>query len=203
MNRSRGFTLIEVMIALTLLSMMMVATIAAMRTFGNTKATIGRVTDRVDEVRVVSEFIRNSLGAAMPLAREGRIDEDGDAPEIGTYFWGSPTSVVWVSPLLGGSGLGGVFVMRLTFADGKLGLTWHPYAKSVQAYSGEETESRELLRDVEEFELGYLDSFGGEWVEEWPGLASNPVAVRLNIKARGKYWPEMVVRLSTDVSSAP
>ncbi len=93
--------------------------------------------------------------------------------------------------------------MRLVVADGKLGLTWHPYAKSVEAYSWEELESRVLLHDVEEFELGYLDSFGGEWLEEWPGRASNPVAVRLNIKARGKYWPEMVVRLSADVSSTP
>lgn len=203
MSRSRGFTLLEVMVALTLLSMMMVAVIAAMRTFGNTKVTIGQVTDRVDEVRVVSGFIRNSLGAAMPLAREGLIDEDADGPEVGTYFRGSPTSVVWVSPLLGGSGLGGVFVMRLAFADGELTLSWHPYVKSVQAYDSQELESRVLLQDVEEFEVGYLDSFGGEWAEEWSGQANNPVAVRLNIRSRGKYWPEMVVRLSADGVSKP
>jgi general secretion pathway protein J len=73
-SRLRGFTLIEVMIALTLLSMIMVAIIAAMRTFGNTKATIQQVTNRVDEIRVVSEFLRKTIGSAMPVLQQGGLD---------------------------------------------------------------------------------------------------------------------------------
>ena len=93
--------------------------------------------------------------------------------------------------------------MQLALVDEKLELKWHPYAKSVEAYSWEELEARALLSDVEEFEVGYLDTFSGEWLDEWPGLTSNPVTVRLNIKARGKYWPELVVRLSSDASPSP
>ena len=203
MKQDRGFTLIEVMVALTLLAMMMVATIAAMRTLGNTKATIVKVTDRVDEVRVVSEFMRNSLGAAMPVMRQGLIDEGSEAPLSGTYFWGGPSAVIWVAPLVGGSGLGGVFIMQLALVEDELQLTWHPYAKSVEAYSAQDSQSRILVREVEEFSLGYLDDFAGEWVEEWPGAQANPVAVRLNIKSREKYWPEVVVRLSSDGITFP
>jgi general secretion pathway protein J len=197
-SRSRGFTLLEVMVALMLLSMIMVATMAALRTFANTKATIAQVTNRVDEIRVVSEFLRNTVGAAMPVLREG-VMEDAleDTTGIGTYFWGDAAQLVWVSRLVAGASLGGVFVMHMTYRDDKLELQWLPYVRSVEGLSWDEVEPRVLVDDVEEFELGYLSAFGGEWVDEWAGLAANPVAVRMNIKSGGKYWPEMVLRLDS------
>lgn len=198
MSRARGFTLLEVIVALTLLSMMMVATIAAMRSFGNTKVTLEQVTNRADEIRVVSEFLRNTVGAAMPLMREGVIDDTlEDAAGFGAYFWGGPEHLVWVSRLVAGADLGGAFVMQMTYRDDKLGIQWHPYVSSVEALNWEDVESRILLDDVEEFELGYLSAFGNEWVDEWTGVGFNPVAVRINIKSRGKYWPELVMRLGS------
>jgi len=195
-SRVRGFTLVEVMVALTLLSMIMVATIAAMRAFGNTKTTIKQVTDRVDEVRVVSEFLRNTIGGAMPLLRVGVMDHTfNEGADLGTYFWGDSTEMMWVSPLVAGADLGGAFVMRMTFVDGKVELKWHPYEASIEAFTWGELEPRVLLDDVEEFELGYLSAYGGEWVQEWPGFDANPVSVRLNIKSRERYWPELVVRV--------
>jgi general secretion pathway protein J len=102
---------------------------------------------------------------------------------------------VWVSRLVAGASLGGVFVMHMTYRDDKLELQWLPYVRSVEGLSWDEVESRVLVYDVEEFELGYLSAFGGEWVDEWAGLEANPVAVRMNIKSGGKYWPEIVLRL--------
>lgn len=196
MSRAKGFTLIEVMVALTLLSLIMVATIAALRTFGNTKVTLERVTNRVDEIRVVSGFLRNTVGAAMPVMREGAIDDTlEDTAGFGTYFWGDSTHLVWVSPLVAGTSLGGTFVMQMTYRDDKLEIQWHPYVSSVEALHWGDVESRVLLDDVDEFELAYLSAFGDEWVDEWAGIGANPVAVRMNIKSHGKYWPELVMRL--------
>jgi len=195
-RRARGFTLLEVMIALVLLSMVMVATIAAMRTLGNTQATIGEVTGRVDEIRVVSQFLRNTVGAAMPVMREGIVDGAAeDAANLGTYFWGDRTHLVWVSPLVAGASMGGTFVMQLAHIDDQLKLKWHSYDKSVEALNWDAVEPRILLDNVEEFELGYLGYYGGEWVEEWTGSISNPVAVRITIMSGGRYWPELVLRL--------
>lgn len=196
MSRAKGFTLVEVMVALTLLSLIMVATIAAMRTFGNTKTTIQQVTNRVDEVRVVSGFLRNTLGGAVPVARTGAFGDSFEQVEnTGTYFWGGPTEIIWVSPLVAGANLGGAFVMRMAYVDGRLELKWHPYEATVGAYNWGELEPRVLLDNVEAFELGYLPAYGGDWVQDWPGSVLNPVSVRLNIKARERYWPELVVRL--------
>lgn len=210
MNKSRGFTLIEVMVALTLLSMMMVAIIAAMRTFGNTKATIGTVTDRVDEVRVVSEFLRKTIGNAMPVVGAGDSEASVETFDDSiAYFKGDDAHLTWVSSLLAGADLGGSYVLSLQRQEEKLVLTWQLYqrenygagndgldSRDAQDDGSEEQTSRVLLETVEEFEVGYLARYGEEWLEQWGGQANTPVAVRLNIKSSGTYWPELVIRLN-------
>ena len=50
---NRGFTLIEVVVALSILSLLMLAVISALRTFGNTQVSLEKLTDRVDQMRTV------------------------------------------------------------------------------------------------------------------------------------------------------
>jgi general secretion pathway protein J len=195
-NRPRGFTLLEVMIALTLLSMLMVATIAAMRTLGNTKASVAHVTDRVDEIRVLSEFLRNTISAAMPVVRVGNSTGDFAEGAYGTYFAGDATHLVWVAPLVAGANMGGAFIMQLALVENRLELKWYPYQSDVAAVDWDALESRILLQSVDEFQVGYLANYGGEWVDIWEGSQSIPVAVRLTLRSREKYWPELVIRLS-------
>lgn len=197
MNRGRGFTLIEVMVALTLLSMIMVATIAAMRTLGNTRTSVGQLTGRVDEIRIVSEFLRNTIGAAMPVTRVGNAEAMfTEGASYGTYFAGDAASLIWVAPLVAGADMGGVFVLYLTLVDETLELRWLPYQSDVQALDWSAVEPRKLLQSVEEFQVGYLAAYGQDWLDVWEGSQRNPVAVRINIRSAGKYWPELVIRLS-------
>ncbi len=197
MNRQRGFTLLEVMIALFILSMIMVATISALRGFGNTKATITQVTNRLDEVRVVSGFLRNSLGSAMPVSVGETRAPTFDRPKpSATYFQGSASEMVWVAPLVAGADLGGAFVMQLYYTDQRVEFRWYPYRPSAEKPNWTEVEPRILLEDVEAFTIGYLGDYGGEWLAEWSESSANPVALRLNIKSRNKYWPELVMRLN-------
>ncbi len=197
MSRARGFTLLEVLVALTLLSMIMVATIAALRTLGNTKTSVTQVTDRVDEIRVLSEFLRNTIGAALPVVRVGSSADDFlDADAYGTYFAGDATRLVWVSPLVAGADMGGAFVMQLALVEGRLELKWHPYQSDVLAVDWNDLEPRVLLPSVDEFQVGYLAAYGAEWLDLWAGDQRNPVAVRISIRSRERYWPELVIRLS-------
>jgi general secretion pathway protein J len=91
--------------------------------------------------------------------------------------------------------------MQVTYRGDKLEIQWHPYVRPVEAFHWVEVESRVLLDNVEEFVLGYLSAFGDEWVDEWAGTGASPVAVRMNIKSRGKYWPELVMRLDLGESN--
>ena len=72
MRRARGFTLLEVLIAMSLLTLVMVAVLASMRTLGNTRTTLDQVIERIDQVRSVSGFLRTSIGGALPLAQTNR-----------------------------------------------------------------------------------------------------------------------------------
>ena len=59
-----GFTLVEVMVSITVLSMILLATVTALRTFGNTQQSLQHMTHRVDEVRSVSGFLRAAIESA-------------------------------------------------------------------------------------------------------------------------------------------
>ena len=65
MSRTAGFTLVEVIVALGIFSLIMLATVSGYRTLGNTASTINHMTDRTDELRSVSTFLREAF--EMPL----------------------------------------------------------------------------------------------------------------------------------------
>jgi len=195
MNRDRGFTLMEVMIALTILSMMMVAIVSSLRTFANTKATLEIKTARVDEIRMVSAFLRRSLEAAMPSGGGSNVPTFDVVDDQLTYFLGTSSGLTWVAPVVGGSGFGGVNFMRLSLDGEELVLRWQPYRRDMAPVDWSRMKSRTLIQDVEEYRVSYRPSYGGEWLEVWSDSSSSPVSVRMNIKAGGKYWPELVVRL--------
>lgn len=204
MRRHGGFTLLEVLIALTLLSLMMVGVVAAMRTFGNTKVALESVTGRVDEIRVVSDFLRGSIGGALPVLRIGtaKTDDRFEGSSGDTYFAGDSSGVMWVAPLVAGANAGGAYVMQLSRSGERLELKWRPYQRNYADFEAATVEPRILLDSVEEFSIGYRASHNGKWLEAWPGQRFNPVAVRLNIRASGRYWPELVIALNGDAVHA-
>jgi general secretion pathway protein J len=191
------------MIALVIFSMMMVATISALRAFGNTRLTVERLTGRVDEIRLLSGFLRETMGAAMPVARYGRpVGSNDTGAGSGVYFSGLPAEMVWVAPIAAGAGFGGVYILRLNVDQGQLVLRWHPYNPDASAVDWGAAERRVLLDDVEDLRFGYRASRassldGAAWQEQWVSPLGNPAVVRLSLKAGGRYWPEIVVRLNT------
>ena len=55
---SGGFTLVEMLVALTLMSLVMLGMASAIRTMAQTEERIDVRVDRADEMRVASGFIR-------------------------------------------------------------------------------------------------------------------------------------------------
>lgn len=196
MRTNRGFTLVEMIVALAIFSMISVAVVAAMRILGNTSTALEKVTARVEEIRAVSEFLRGSIGSAMPVVRIGEF-ADGAATQTryGTYFRGDAQQLQWVAPMLAGANMGGAFVIYLAKVEDRLELRWHPYQKHLASIRPAEVRSRVLLEGVEDFEVGYLPRYQSEWLSQWPGDMSTPAAVRLTVRAADRYWPELVIRL--------
>jgi general secretion pathway protein J len=184
------------MVAVTLLSMMVLSTAAAIRTLGNTKSTLDGVTNRIDEVRSVSDFLRNSLNAAMPVVRVGAPEISDDLNDgYGTYFYGDQSQLLWVAPFVAGANLGGVYVMHLAHREDRLELRWHPYQRDALAIDWVSIEPRVLAGSVTAFDASYLPRLGAEWEDVWLGGHSLPLAVRLNVQAGDRYWPELIMNM--------
>jgi len=194
-KKSRGFTLVEVVVALGVLSLILLATVSALRTFANTQVSLERLAGRVDEVRTVSGFIRDLLGSAMPGARQsGGLSLGGGSAEF-AYFEGTSNSLAWKAPALFGEAYGGTLLMRLAKEDNALKLYWQELPLSNRPVVWHGKDSRVLLESVEEFKVDYRPEFDLPWQHEGWDTDGAPALVRLTIKANGRYWPDLIVRV--------
>ena len=79
----------------------------------------------------------------------------------------------------------------------RLVMRWLPYNRNIEKLDWSGQDGEILTENLEEFTLGYRPSYEEDWVDSWENSQSIPVAVRLNLKSRGRYWPELVVRLDS------
>jgi general secretion pathway protein J len=84
-SASRGFTLIEVVVSLAILSLVLLGTVTGLRTLGNTHVSLERVTQRADEVRTVSAFLRDLMESAVVGSGSGGLTLGGGS-SAASYF---------------------------------------------------------------------------------------------------------------------
>ena len=192
-KRQRGFTLVEVMVSLTLLSLVMLATITGLRTLANTQEAIERMTGRVDEVRSVSGFLRDTLQSAVIGASRSRLSLGGSR-EDSTFFETSGTSLAWKSIVLFGEGFGGSYLVRVAKEENLLVLRWQEPAPRGKAKDWKKMPSRVLVKNLEEFKLSFRKDFSAPWTDSI-GRDVVPVLVRFQVKAAGRYWPDLILRV--------
>lgn len=192
-GRQRAFTLVEVMVATTILSLLMLATVTALRTLGNTGTALERVTSRVDEVRTVSTFIRDLLESALISGNPGGLSLGGGSGAE-TFFGYGEDYLELNSAVMFGEGFGGSYRVRLGREGAQLVLRWQeiPPPGTEPDWAG--TPSRVVVSGLEEFALAVREDFVSEWQADGDPLR-NPVLVRLQIKASGRYWPDLIARV--------
>ena len=109
-RRARGFTLVEVVVALALLAVILTGLISALVTFARTSDRVDQRTQAGDDVRLVYAFLSQSLGPADPRMRT-RPD---DAVTL-SWMQGTATELVWLGLMPARHGVGGLFHLRLGF----------------------------------------------------------------------------------------
>lgn len=189
-----GFTLVEVVVALGILSLVMLVTITGLRTLANTQAALERMTARIDEVRTVSSFLRDTMESAVVGAGPAALSLGGGSSEDAGYFALSPDALAWKSTILIGENFGGSYLLRVAREDDLLVLRWQlPNARG-EPDDWAEAQARTLLADVEEFEVTWRGDREGDWQQVWePGDEAH--WVRLLIRASGRYWPELIMQV--------
>ena len=188
-----GFTMVEMIIALVILSMIMLATLTALRTFAQTQSKIEEVTARLNTTRQVTDFLRRTIGQAMPIPFAPT--KGNHESSYGTYFIGEQTSLIWVAPMSFGLDAGSSFVFRLSQEDSHLWLQFAPFLDPVTEPDWDGLIKHELLADVTVFEIGFLGGRDSEWLTQWPLSQTSPALVKLTVSSAERFLPEIVVRL--------
>ena len=193
MIRRRGFTLIEMSVALVVLSLIMLATVTALRTLGNTQVAVDRLTLRNDEIRSVSSFLRDALESAILGGDTGGLSLGGVVNP--TLFEISPTSLVWRSVVRFGENAGGSYVVRVALEGSELVLRWQRPDASGRLDEWNKTASRAFIGDVQSFDVAYRREFAGPWLSEWDEQGA-PAWVRLQVRAGERFWPDIVMQVA-------
>lgn len=190
----RGFTLVEVIVALAILSMIVLTTLTAFRTLVQTQTRITQQTERTEQMRMVSLFLRSSISQATPVRRE----LEGRSAERVTYFRGEPQELIWVAPVLRGSAsTRGLQVSRLSLNEkAQLQIQFAPYISSRQLPAWEQYQAHTLLEEVTEFAIRYAD-MDGILQNNWPWSENSPIHLKLRLAVAGSRWPELALALPT------
>jgi general secretion pathway protein J len=205
-----GFTLIEVLVATTVLSLVLMLTVSAMRMIGQSSARVAEAVDRNDEMRAVSLFIRNTIRQATTGSGTSDGQSGGgtwasvySSESEPAYFRGDDGAIAWLSPVSVFPGQVGRQYLQLKREDNTLILRASQYEDGAEPPDWESLGGGELVAgDVSEFRVSYRWAPGMEWSDEQPDDASLPAAVKIRLKVRERYWPDLVVALDNYSQSA-
>lgn len=194
MSTARGFTLVEVVISLALVSLVMLGLVGAMRTFGDSAGRIESRSSAIDDLRMVPGFLEQILSRASPRARAGI-----DATAQSGWFEGHSQALSWLGVMPGRHGAGGLSHFRLGLAEqggnAVLAVQIAPFRGDDEPPDWTRLESEVVADQVVDVAFRYLSVEGGEWRETWAGDEALPGWVDISIKTRSTVWPMMIFRL--------
>lgn len=198
-RRARGFTLVEVTLALTLLAVMLAMLFAGLRLAARAWDSGSARSDRADQLALTTGFLRRELALAFPWRFR-------DASAVRLAFNGSASDVKFVSMRpadLGGGGLafvsfqyegasgpqGGRLVMRRSLAA----------AGDSDFSAVDAAEAFTLLEGIESLRFSYYgaenDIQAPAWSDTWQYPQRLPSHVRLEARLLSTPVPDVVVAL--------
>lgn len=202
LKTSSGFTLIEVMIAMTLLGIMMVLLFSSMKICAESWQKGEDKISEVNDVAVVYQFFQHHLSTAKPLWNDFTNDNEEYS------FQGSKQDVQFVSSFPASAKKSGLQLFKIKMLQEgdnqylQVSITpFFPVAEGDEWHTEEVT----LLQHVRNFALSYYlqdDSQPeGIWQDDWLGQDMLPNLVKIKIERDdGSFWPEMIFALKNEAS---
>ena len=195
-RRSGGFTLVELLVAMTLLGLIFVALFGGLR-FGTRTWEVGNErSEAFAEVEVMQSLLRRQLAQAVML-RTPKGDQ--------SVFLGEGDRLGFAAPGPSQTGVGGLYLFEIFTEPSdenlRLVLRWQIHRPDLEfPLDGEEGESRVLLENVEGLRFSYFGDTEKrkdvQWNDSWSDLDILPKLVSVEValpSGDGRYWPNLIV----------
>lgn len=191
-----GFTLLELLIAMTLLGFILALLFGGLR-LGSRSWDAGELrSERSTHLSLVQGFMRRELSQVYPFRWKKKVN-----PELA--FAGESGKLRFVAPVAARLGPGGLYLVSLEFVrdtdGGQLVMKRsipEPDSADFNALDG--AEKLVLAEQVESVNFSY---FGPEtkdadpqWQDKWDSTTLLPYLIRVRLKfSNGRDWPDLVV----------
>ena len=199
MRRAAGFTLLEVLLATSLLAAAMALGFATLRAAAATAQRGEAIAERNERIRAVSDFLRRRIGGAQGIVFE--LDPGTGASK---RFEGDENSMRFVADLPDYLGRGGPQLHAFGVGRGATGgldlLVEFRMVQGGQVLVGSAARPPEALaEDLRQVRFAYRGLTGndgfGPWERNWEDPRMLPVQVRVQVSDARGAWPDLIVAL--------
>lgn len=195
-RNARGFTLLEVLLAMALLAAGLALAFALVRAVGAISARSEAMAEHNETTRAAQGFLRQRLVAALPIvysrdAADGRV----------LRFSGDARHMEFVADLPDYLGRGGPHLHRIAFTDDHRLVVSFALVLAGQVFEADAPRPPDPLAEgLRSLRFRYRgpDAAGrlGPWQDEWKVRDRLPLLVAMQAQdERGQSWPELVVAL--------
>ncbi len=198
-----AFTLLEVMMAMTLLAIMVVLLFSSLRIGAESWNKGENKIAEVNEKAVVYQFFKRHLPSTRPLWDQFTADDEEFS------FQGDRQQLQFVSTFPASAerkGLQLFTIKYFPFDKHEIKVIVRPFYPPSEEIEWQEDEVT-LLESVDEFQLSYLAresvEDAGVWQDNWQGRDKLPALVKIKITLQDEsFWPEMVIPLRLSESDS-
>jgi general secretion pathway protein J len=203
-GRAGGFTLVELLLAVTLMGMLLALAYGGFRAATRAADRGQEILEDGGRIRMAHQFVRRQLNQMLPLA----FAED-ENEGLRLVFVGDARRILFVGPMPGYLGFGGPQVQELALVDDDDGMALVLNHALLQGFEEPLLYERDPVLLLDKIESGSFSFLGldenGEplpWATSWGDPDMLPEAVALDLEFRDEVyidWPMLAAGVRLDV----
>ena len=204
-RHAAGFTLVELLLAITLMSILLGLTYSGLRAATRSSQRGELLLAAGGELRASHQFIRRQLNQMLPLS----FAETDETQPLRIVFQGDAKHIQYVAPMPGYLGSGGPQVQLIEVVDGDNGESVVQFSHALlQGFTEDRLYERDPVILLESVSSAGFEFLGkdedGEltgWTTSWDMEEVLPVAVRLDLEfseGLNLRWPDLAAGVRVD-----